>query len=163
MYLLSYFTGNGEDGLHLAYSVDGLRYTALNDGASVLAPCVGESRLMRDPCVHQASDGTFHLVWTTSWQGCTIGYSCSTDLVNWAPQRAIPVMANEPACRNCWAPEMAFDARTGQFVLFWASTVTGRFMETQQPGTANHRLYCTATRDFRSFTPTELFYDPASA
>ena len=29
--LFSYFTGNGEDGLHLAYSHDGLTWETLND------------------------------------------------------------------------------------------------------------------------------------
>src|SRR5690606_463745 len=46
-YLFSYFTGNGEDGLHLAWSADGLTWTTLRSGASFLAPEVG-SKLMRD-------------------------------------------------------------------------------------------------------------------
>ena len=36
VYLFSYFKGNGEDGLHLAYSNDGLKWTSLkNDGYNV--------------------------------------------------------------------------------------------------------------------------------
>ena len=31
VYLFSYFKGNGEDGLHLAYSNDGLKWTSLKD------------------------------------------------------------------------------------------------------------------------------------
>ena len=46
-YLFSYFTDNGEDGLHFAASADGLTWTALNHGASFLQPQVG-SKLMRD-------------------------------------------------------------------------------------------------------------------
>jgi hypothetical protein len=46
-YLFSYFTNNGEDGLHLLSSADGVRWTALNGGRSFLYPAVG-SRLMRD-------------------------------------------------------------------------------------------------------------------
>jgi len=31
VYMFSYFKGNGEDGLHYAYSRDGLKYTSLSD------------------------------------------------------------------------------------------------------------------------------------
>ena len=37
-YVFSYFKGNGEDGLHLAYSVDGLVWQPLNCGKSFLRP-----------------------------------------------------------------------------------------------------------------------------
>src|SRR5688572_15952535 len=39
VYLFTSFRGNGEDGLHLAYSHDGLRWTDL--GRSFLKPAVG--------------------------------------------------------------------------------------------------------------------------
>lgn len=50
-YLFSYFINNGEDGLHLAYSTNGLKWNALKNGDSYLQPTVGESKLMRDPCL----------------------------------------------------------------------------------------------------------------
>jgi beta-galactosidase len=65
--------------------------------------------MRRDPCVVQAPDGTFHMVWTTAWNGKTIGYASSKNLTNWSEQRAIPVMASEPGVKNCWAPEVAYD------------------------------------------------------
>jgi hypothetical protein len=65
-YLFAYFVGNGEDGLHLASSDDGLTWNALRGGASFLTPTVG-SKLMRDPCVVLGPDGVFHMVWTTGW------------------------------------------------------------------------------------------------
>lgn len=39
-YLFSYFTRNGEDGLHLAMSANGTTWESLNGGASVLTPTV---------------------------------------------------------------------------------------------------------------------------
>ena len=161
-YLFSYFTGNGEDGLHLAWSTNGYHWEALKSGRSFLAPEVGESKLMRDPCLLLAPDQTFHMVWTTSWAGKTIGYASSKDLVHWSPQKALPVMADEPATLNCWAPEVFWDATKQQFVIFWASTVTNRFRETagQAERNYNHRIYATTTKDFKAFTPTRLFYDP---
>lgn len=161
-FLFSYFIGNGEDGLHLAWSRDGYHWERLNSGRSYLRPEVGESKLMRDPCLLRGPDGTFHLVWTTSWKGKTIGYAHSGDLVHWSAQKAIPVMAHEPAALNCWAPEIVWDAQHREFLIFWATTVTNRFRETAGGGDEqyNHRVYATTTTDFTSFTPTRLFYDP---
>ena len=161
-YLFSYFVRNGEDGLHLAWSRDGYKWEALNGGKSYLQPAVGESKLMRDPCLLLGADGTFHLVWTTAWEGKTIGYASSKDLIHWSEQKAIPVMAHEPEARNCWAPEIAYDNKRQQFIIFWATTIRGKFPETagQSENDYNHRIYCTTTKDFVSFTPTRLFYDP---
>ena len=91
-FLFSYFVGNGEDGLHLAWSRDGYHWDRLNGGQSYLRPEVGESKLMRDPCLLRGPDGTFHLVWTTSWKGKTIGYAASRDLIHWSAQKAIPTL-----------------------------------------------------------------------
>ncbi len=158
--VFSFFRNNGEDGLYLATSPDGLTWTPLNAGKPILHPEVGESKLMRDPSILRAPDSTFHMVWTTAWEGKTIGYASSKDLMHWSPQKAIPVMDAFQGVANCWAPELFYDR--GEFVILWASTVAGRFPETL--GTAgkknNHRIYATRTRDFISFTPAKLFYDP---
>ena len=161
-YLFTYFTGNGEDGLHLAWSRDGLKWEALNDGRSYLAPKVGESKLMRDPCVTRGPDGTYYMVWTTAWSGKTIGYASTKDFIHWTEQRALPVMAHEPTVLNCWAPEIVWDAGREQFLIFWAATIPGRFPETEGAGDEkyNHRIYSTTTKDFVKFKPTRLFYDP---
>ena len=95
-YVFTYFTKNGEDGLHLAWSADGYRWEKLNDGRSYLTPTVGTSKLMRDPCVVRGPDGTFHMVWTSGWNENNIGYASSKDLITWTEQKAIPVMAHEP-------------------------------------------------------------------
>jgi hypothetical protein len=160
--LFSYFTGNGEDGLHLAWSEDGLAWTPLRGGASCLAPTVGADRLMRDPSLVQGPDGTFHMVWTSSWTDRIIGYAHSKDLIEWSPQRAIPVMVHEPTARNSWAPELFFDRPSGAFWIIWSTTIPGRFPETagSSEDDYDHRLYATSTRDFESFTDTRLFFDP---
>ena len=36
VFMFSYFKNNGEDGLHLAYSMDGLKWKALNNDQSFL-------------------------------------------------------------------------------------------------------------------------------
>ena len=82
-YLFSYFTGNGEDGLHFAHSTDGYKWTAINGGKSLLKPTAGSDKLMRDPSIVRGPDGTFHMVWTVSWGERGIGYSSSQDLIHW--------------------------------------------------------------------------------
>jgi hypothetical protein len=158
-FLFSYFINNGEDGLHLARSNDGLKWTTLNGGKSFLTPRVGNSKLMRDPFLMLAPDGTFQMVWSDGWAGRTIGHASSKDLIHWSKQEALPVMAKEPTAQNCWAPEMAYDDEQKQFVIYWATTIPGRFPKTEKNGDNNHRMYCTTTRDFKTFAPTRLFYD----
>jgi hypothetical protein len=161
-YLFTYFTKNGEDGLHLAWSADGYKWEKLNDGKSYLAPTVGISKLLRDPCVVRGPDGTFHLVWTAGWTENDIGYSSTKDFITWTPQHSIPVMAHEPTVRNTWAPEINYDEKRGEFLIFWASTIPGKFAETAgaSEDNYNHRIYATTTKDFATYTPTKLFYDP---
>lgn len=158
-FLFSYFIGNGEDGLHLAQSDDGYQWKALHQGTSFLTPKVGNSKLMRDPFLMLGPDGTFQMVWSDGWNGRTIGHASSKDLIHWSEQQAIPVMASEPTANNCWAPEMAYDKQNGQYVIFWATTIPGRFPETEGKGDNNHRMYYTTTKDFKTFGPTKLFYN----
>jgi hypothetical protein len=161
VYLFSYFTGNGEDGLHLAASFDGLDWMELRPGCSFLVPEAGKDRLMRDPCIIRGGDGLFHMVWTVGWNDPGIGYSCSADLVHWSKQRYIPVMEHIPGTRNCWAPELFYDAGEERYLLYWASTVSGRFPETDSTGDDgyNHRIYFSLTEDFREFSEAEILYD----
>ena len=161
-YLFTYFTQNGEDGLHLAWSRDGYRWEALNGGKSYLTPAVGRQKLMRDPCVTRGPDGTYHLVWTTGWWENNIGHASTEDFLHWSAQQEIPVMADEPAVRNSWAPEIDYDAKRGDYLIFWASDIRGKFPETRAAAgkDLNNRIYCTTTTDFVTFAPTRLFYDP---
>lgn len=163
-YLFSYFIDDSRDGLHLAYSLDGLKWEALNDGKSFLTPAVGKDKLMRDPSICQAPDGTFHMVWTSSWTDRIIGYASSKDLVHWSEQQAIPVMMHEPTAHNCWAPELFYDKPTKTYYVFWATTIPGRHKEiptSESEKGLNHRIYYVTTKDFKTFSETKLFFDPA--
>lgn len=163
-FLFSYFTGEGEDGLHLATSRNGLEWTPLNDGKSYLTPQVG-SKVMRDPCLVRGPDGTFHLVWTTGWWDKGIGIAHTRDLRTWSEQTFVAVMEHEPAARNAWAPEIFYDASRRRFLIYWSTTIPGRFPGTDPAGDLhdgrqlNHRLYYVTTTDFETFSPTHLLYD----
>ena len=162
-YVFSYFTDNGQDGLHLACSTDGLNWKVLNNGKSFLKPTVGQDQLMRDPFILPGEDGLFRMVWTCSWKERQIGYASSKDLVNWSEQKSIPVMSHEPTAKNCWAPEMVYDPQNKNWIIFWATTIPGRHSdvaESEKEKGLNHRMYCTKTSDFISFSPTQLFFNP---
>lgn len=161
VYLFSYFKNNGEDGLHLAYSFDGLKWTALRNDSSFLKPAVANDKLMRDPCIIRGGDGLFHMVWTVSWNDKGIGYASSKDLINWSEQQFIPVMTHEDSARNCWAPEITYDAKKKQYMIYWATTIPGRFAagDTAGDDKYNHRLYYVTTKDFKSFSKAKLLYD----
>ncbi|AXY75935.1 glycosyl hydrolase [Paraflavitalea soli] len=161
VYIFSYFKGNGEDGLHLAYSQDGYTWNALRHDSSFLRPTAGKDKLMRDPCIVRGPDGTFHMVWTVSWNEKGIGYASSKDLVHWSDQQYLPVMEHEAGARNCWAPEMFYDAGKKQYMIYWATTIPGRFAQGDTAGDDkyNHRIYYVTTEDFVNFSPTKLLYD----
>jgi hypothetical protein len=165
--LFSYFKKNGESGMHLAASRDGLVWKNLARGKSFLTSTLADG-LIRDPSIVQGADGTFHMVWTPGWWEKGIGYASSKDLITWSEPRWLPVMEHEPTALNAWAPELHYNPQDGQFMILWASTIPGRFPDTDHPGgdktrdgaTANHRHYFTTTRDFQKFSDTRLFYDP---
>lgn len=161
LYLFSFFKGNGQDGLHLAASTDGYKWTELNNGASFLTPNVGNDKLMRDPCIIKGPDNKFHMVWTVSWNEKGIGYANSQDLIHWSEQKYIPVMHHEPEARNCWAPELFYDEEAGQYLIYWATTIPGRFAQSDSTSESGyiHRMYYTTTKDFETFTETKLLYD----
>ena len=161
VFLFSFFKGNGEDGLHLAYSYDGYHWEPLNQNKSFLTPAVSNDKLMRDPCIISGPDGKFHMVWTVSWKEKSIGYASSEDLIHWSAQKEIPVMAHENDARNCWAPEIFYDTPSGEYLIFWSTTIPGRFPETEPMGDTgyNHRMYYVTTKDFEKFSDTRLFYD----
>ena len=162
VFLFSFFREpNGQAGLQLATSTNGLQWTEIKppNGSGFLKPEVG-GKLMRDPSLQRGPDGVFHMVWTTSWgRPPAFGYAESKDLIHWSEQRAIPVMEDAPDCKNVWAPELFYDAKNGEWIVFWASTIPGKFPETENSGDNNHRIYCVTTKDFQTFSQTRLFYD----
>jgi beta-xylosidase len=163
-YLFTSFRGNGEDGLYLAYSHDGLKWAALKNDESFLKPEVG-GKLMRDPCICRGPDNTFHMVWTSGWWDKGVGIAHSKDLINWSEQKWLGVMEHEPQALNCWAPEIFYDEKCGKYLIYWSTTIPGRFPQTDSSGDSgnnkrlNHRIYYVTTEDFESYSKAELLYD----
>ena len=90
-----------------------------------------------------------------------IGYASSEDLLEWSEQKYIPVMEHESGALNCWAPEIFYDEHEKLFMIFWSTTIPGRFPKTDQTGDEkyNHRMYYVTSRDMKKFSETKLLYD----
>jgi hypothetical protein len=166
-FLFTSFRRNGETGVFLATSADGRKFEPLKNNQPWIKPET-PGGLMRDPWIAQGPDGTWHMLWTWGWTrkeangNLQLGYASSKDLVHWSPQRAIPVMQDEPTARNAWAPEAVYDPAAGEWIIFWSTTIPGRFPTTETEGDSgyNHRIYSITTKDWQTFTPTKLFFDP---
>ena len=153
-YLCSYFFNLNDDaGARLAVSSDALYWQKINNEDPVIVPELSNEKLMRDPCIcFDARSGVFHLVWTTGWNQQTIGYAAVKDLKDWknSVQIEIPVGKNIPNCACCWAPEVYFDDVLDSFMVFWST----------ERGTQGKRGYYCMTKDFKTFTESQLFFDP---
>lgn len=165
-YLFAYFMGEGASGLHMAWSADGWKWLPLKGGKSFVKPGIGDY-IMRDPHLSQSPDGIFHLVWATGNHRRDIGYAFSKNLVDWSVQRLIPVMENDTLVANVWSPEMVYDDYNQRFMLYWSSTVPKKFSETDKQNDSlpnglryNHRIYRKFSQDLKTWTGTELFFEP---
>ena len=67
IYVSTSFHEPATEGLRFIYSRDGIRWDSIQ--GVFLTPQVGKQRVMRDPSIVRGPDGTYHLVWTSSWRG----------------------------------------------------------------------------------------------
>ena len=163
VFLLPYFLGNGETGVYFAWSNDGLHFEWLNQGKVVLpAPQWGAESLTRDPSV-VFHDGIFHMVWTTSWNSRSMGYTRSPDLREWAPPQKIEPWQDQEGVKNTWAPELHWDPVERAFLILFSATLQEELDDDDESADIHgydHRPYAVTTRDFRTFTPPTLFFQP---
>ncbi|MHA5048362.1 family 43 glycosylhydrolase [Streptomyces sp. SD15] len=171
-YMFSYFTGEGTaDGeqLYAALSKgnDPLHWRELNDGKPVLTSTLGEKGL-RDPFIIRSPEGDkFYQIATDlriygngDWDASqrtgskSIMVWESTDLVHWTNQRLVKVSPDSAG--NTWAPEAFYDAKLGEYVVFWASKLYDN--EAHSGDTYNRMMYAT-TRDFYTFSEPKVWID----
>ncbi len=151
--ILSFFRDNGQAGIFLAGSEDGLTFTPLNDDKPVMKPGAWPGQnLTRDPSMIY-HNGKFRAVWTTSWNGRWFGYAESPDLKQWPSQvKVLPfpeVLPPKDQPGNVWAPEICWDPVQRNYLIIWSSTTSP----------AGHRLYASRTADGKAFSEAALFFD----
>ena len=158
IYVSTSFHEPANEGLRFIYSYDGINWNPIE--GTFLSPKVGNQKVMRDPSIVKGPDGTFHLVWTSSWRGDKgFGYASSKDLIHWTEERFINVM-DDPTTVNVWAPELFYDDVKRQYMIIWASCIPGKFPDGLEDHNNNHRLYYTTTKDFKTFSKAKLLIEP---
>lgn len=179
-YIFTSFREPSVDGLRYLYSRDGLHWDSIP--GVIWKPTIGnhsqytdawtgekrwpnfapEQRCMRDPSIIKGPDGIFRMVWTTQWSGSRFfGYASSKDLINWEDEREIHVMDSIPT-NNVWAPELFYDDELQTYFIIWSSQIpptTYTHADSLGTNSAN-RLWLTTTKDFKTFTPAQRYYDP---
>jgi len=158
-FLYTGFHEPANQGLRLLYTQDGYHWDSLP--GIFLKPEAGADKIMRDPSMVQGPDGVFHLVWTLAWKGNHgFGYASSKDLIHWTGEKVIPIMADQKATVNVWAPELFYRKDHKDFLVVWASTIPYKFPKGLEDEDNNHRLYYSLTKDFEHFSEPKLYYDP---
>ncbi len=158
-YLFVHFTGEHRDGeqIYFSLSKDGLHWNDLNNGELVLRSQIGEAGA-RDPFVIRSPWGGKYWIIATdlrieAGKGWDVAQHSgsrdiliweSEDLVNWDGPRAVTVGVEGAGC--VWAPEAIYDEERDLIMIFFASMTDGK-----------QKIYRCFTKDFRSFTDTELY------
>ena len=156
----------------------GLHFKDMNGSTSnnlkpVLVSDVGECGV-RDPFMCRSPEGdTFYLIATDlsvyvrgGWNN-NAGQATKTgshsiilweshDLVNWTHSRQIPVAREDAGM--AWAPEMIFCEETGEYYIFFSSTVLDDYSKGLDSKILERDcVYYTTTRDFVHFGETKKF------
>lgn len=166
-YLFAHFTGESPRGEQIYFSVseDGLRWIDLNNSEPVLVSELGDKGV-RDPSIIRSHDGKkFYLLATDlriangkGWDAARFHGSTSlviwesSDLVNWSEPWLADVAGAIPGAGCAWAPEAIYDDSTGDYFVYWATIST-------RDGLRAARIFGARTKDFRSFTPPELYIE----
>ena len=137
----------------IAISHDLKTWTDLNSGEPVIEFAEGEGKIVRDPFIIRGKDSVFHMLFTDNWRSPTLGYSKSSDLVNWDKPIFLNVSDDLPPVQNCWAPECVYDVQNDEYVIFWSSRLVGTDprMDT---------MYYRTTKDFVTYSGTKILFAP---
>lgn len=149
-YLMVYHKDQ-DHGLHMAYSEDGYKWTALNDDKPVIAgDTIAEQHGIRDPHIFRGLDGAFYLSMTdlhvfgirdgyrtTQWErdGKLYGWGNnrglvlmkSRDLIHWTRTNLdFSKLPDQPDMKwsevGCvWAPETVWDDKAGKMMIHFTT------------------------------------------
>lgn len=172
-FLFAYFRGEATaDGEQVYFAVsspqDPLTFEELNGGKPVLVSARG----VRDPfLIRNELDGGFHLLATDlqvfpghDWSAALRHGSQdvilwdSPDLCRWSGPRSVTVSPPSSGCT--WAPEAVLDRQAGEYVVVWASTRYDDDGDPQRERESHLRVLSSRTRDFRTFTAAQTYFDP---
>lgn len=169
-YLFVHFVGTEstpmEEQIYFSVSTDGVEWRTLNGGKPILISELGEKGV-RDPFILRGEEGKFFIIATDlsiyhrsdnpqSWIDCQQNGSKSIvvwesdDLTHWSDARMVEVAAKDAGCT--WAPEAIYDRERKMYMVYWAS-------QAAFDGFKKQRIYRAYTKDFKTFTPAEIYID----
>ena len=133
---------NGNNGLHIAWSVDKENWHAIGSNHSFVRSDYsrwGAEKRMINPYLFRDIDGLWHCVWTLNERVGAFAHAASRDLIYWIAQSYPLVMADG----NCIMPVIARYGTDGKYAVAWNNDRDG----------TNQSFYAT-TKDFKTYAPT---------
>lgn len=162
-FVFSYFYGNERqnDGLHLAVSTDGLNWQPIKNDHVIFHPGFGER--FRDPTlIYDVHDPKLiHMLWTTERKD-GFGIASSYNLTDWFDVREVIINKNVEGVLNTWAPELIWDTESNNWIVYWGSSIKGRFPETavlSKNPKANNRMYYAKSSNLKDWSEPVLMHD----
>ena len=173
-YLFCHFTGTEgnttDEQIYFALADEGqgLKFTDMSKSPALTSD-VGDKGV-RDPFIYRSPEGdTYYIIatdlsvknrggWTTNHNYTKKGSHSITlweshDLEHWSKPRLIEVAA--PDAGMAWAPEMIYHEETGQYIIYFSSTICN---EEKTDILERDCIYYTTTRDFVHFGKTQKFF-----
>ena len=173
-YLFCHFTGTEgnttDEQIYFALADEGqgLKFTDMSKSPALTSD-VGDKGV-RDPFIYRSPEGdTYYIIatdlsvknrggWTTNHNYTKKGSHAITiweshDLEHWSKPRLIEVAA--PEAGMAWAPEMIYHEETGQYIIYFSSTICN---EEKTDILERDCIYYTTTRDFVHFGKTQKFF-----
>lgn len=146
--------------LHIALSTDGRHWIPLNDNKPVW------NHFIRDPYVRRGPDGVWRILSTGTekdYDRTKLGPGClyvtSEDLIHWKQIETLPLMkdiveeSGAFRAQNIWAPEWFYDEEKDDYLLVWSSSF-------EDAGWKKSRLWYCRTKNWKTFTPAKVYFEP---
>jgi len=170
-YLYVHFKRESEHGEQIYFALsdgdDPLHFDDLNEGVPVLRSTIGH-RGVRDPHIVRSPSGDrFYMVATDlrvygndDWDvlerhgSRSIMVWESEDLIDWGEGRLVEVAPARAG--NAWAPESVWDPEQQAYLVHWSSML---YDDPNHEGDSYHRILCSHTRDFRTFSEPREWID----
>jgi pectinesterase len=139
---------DGDKSLQFFYGKDGHNWKPFSSAAPPSA----------DAAVAFSQDSGLHLVWAVGDR--RLAHASSPDLRYWTTARYFDPMAGRNAL-GLEHPSIMYNPAVRQFTVTWASTIRDNLFQSYQENVDdNPRLWYTITRDFETFAPARLLFDP---
>ncbi len=157
-YLFAHMTHQDYGRLYYTASLDGLHWTALNNGKRITDAYRGH------PDICRGHDGRYYLVGNRNDAAPDITIWVSRDLLNWDRYGHVtPKLKDTPgyaqALQRIGAPKLFYDGESAQYVLTWHTPHQQGTKEDPERYWASQRTLYLTSRDLKTFSdaPRRLF------